>query len=125
MQEATIKAWRGLGTLRSADAVRPWFLTIVANQCRSLLRGRWWSVVKLSDPRVASPSPEAEAVTRSDLGRALDRLDRDSRVALFLRYYLDLPLAEVGQVLGISETAAKSRIQRAAARLRPGLEVVG
>lgn len=125
VQEATIKAWRGLGTLRSAESVRPWFLAIVANQCRSVLRGRWWSVVRLSEPRVASPSPEDEAVRHSDLTRALDGLDRDSRAALFLRYYLDLPTAEVGQVLGISETAAKSRIQRAAARLRPGLEVVG
>jgi RNA polymerase sigma-70 factor, ECF subfamily len=62
-------------------------------------------------------------VERSDLQVALKRLDPDERLALFLRYYMDLGLSEVAAVLGISETAAKSRIHRAAQRLRPILAV--
>lgn len=125
VQEATIKAWRGIGKLNDEAALRSWFLTIVANQCRSLRRGRWWSVVKLARPERVAAGPEEAAVRSSDLNRALRTLDRDDRTALFLRYYLDLPLAEAARVLGVSETAAKSRIQRAARRLRPELETAG
>src|SRR6202022_2895780 len=57
LQEAYIKAWRKLPTLRDRSAIEPWFLSIVANQCRSIRRGRWWSVLKFPDlNREASPA---------------------------------------------------------------------
>jgi len=40
-----------------------------------------------------------------------------------LHFYLDLPLDEVARTLGVSESAAKSRIYRAAQRLRPELSM--
>jgi RNA polymerase sigma-70 factor (ECF subfamily) len=123
IQEATIKAWRSLQQLRADASVRSWFLTIVANQCRSMRRGRWWSVVKLRDPERESQGPEDEAIRQTDMSRALAGLNPDDRLALYLRYYMDLTLPEVAAVLGISETAAKSRVHRAMERLRPALDV--
>lgn len=41
------------------------------------------------------------------------------RLALVLRYYLDLPVGEVARVSGCSEHAAESRIRRGLAQLRP------
>ena len=123
VQEATIKAWRNMHRLQDESALRSWFLTIVANQCRSMRRGRWWSVIRVADPERAEPGPEDAAVSRSDLARALAALDAGDRTALFLRYGLDLPLAEAAAILGVTESAARSRIHRAAERLRPALEV--
>jgi RNA polymerase sigma factor (sigma-70 family) len=123
VQEATIKAWRNLHQLKDAEVARSWFFTIVANQCRTVRRGRWWSVVKLAAPEQARSGPEDEAVQRTDLERALRTLVPDDRLALYLRYYMDLPLNEVAAVLGVSETAAKSRIRRAAQGLKPAVEV--
>jgi RNA polymerase sigma-70 factor (ECF subfamily) len=123
VQEATIKAWRSLQQLKDGGVVRSWFLSIVANQCRSVRRGRWWSVVKLAEPRRAASGPEDEAVQRTDLQQALHTLEPDERMALYLRYYMDLPLDEVAAIIGVSETAAKSRIHRAAQRLKPAVAV--
>ena len=123
VQEATIKAWRNLHQLKDASVAKSWFFTIVANQCRSVRRGRWWSVVKLSAPEQPKSGPEDEAVQRTDLERALRTLGPDDRLALYLRYYMDLPLNEVASVLGVSETAAKSRIHRAAQGLKPAVDV--
>ena len=53
-----------------------------------------------------------------DLRSALNRLPSEMKLALVLRYYLDLPFAEVGRVLHVSEKAAKARVHRALARLR-------
>ena len=50
-------------------------------------------------------------------------MPREDRLALFLYFYLDLPLDEVGAVLGVSAAGAKTRIYRAAKKLRPGLEM--
>ena len=120
VQEAALKAWQRLGQLRDARSSRAWFLRIVANQCRSTRRGRWWSVVRV--PFVERGAPDIDA-SRTDLGRALSRLSAEDRLPLFLHFYLDMPLDEVGAVLGISAAGAKTRVYRAAKKLRPDLEL--
>src|SRR5256885_1440576 len=117
VQEAAFKAWRKLGNLRDAAPLRPWFLAIVANDCRSLQRTRWWS--GRTDEDV--PDAEADAVDVAatvDLRRALAHLDYDQRLILVLRYYLDMPFDEIALTLAITPKAARSRVERAVNRLR-------
>jgi len=59
-----------------------------------------------------------------DLRRALYALPHDQRLVLILRYYLDLSYEDIGQTLGISAKAAKSRTYRAVDRLRLSPEVL-
>jgi RNA polymerase sigma-70 factor (ECF subfamily) len=123
VQEGSIKAWRKLHQLRGdATALRPWFLSIVANECRMTRRRRWWAVVKQADPQVP-PSADPTSGTRSDLHAALRRLSPEERLPLVLHFYLDLPLDEVATALGVSQSAAKARIYRAARKLRSDLTV--
>src|ERR1700676_623020 len=49
VQEASLKAWRKLNQVKPGAEVKPWFLGIVANECREVRRGRWWSVLKVAD----------------------------------------------------------------------------
>src|SRR2546427_11198006 len=44
VQESAVNAWRKLGNIRGGAAFKPWFLGIVANRCRTVRRGSWWSV---------------------------------------------------------------------------------
>ncbi|MFI5286390.1 MAG: RNA polymerase sigma factor [Candidatus Dormibacteria bacterium] len=122
VQEASIKAWRKLRQLRGdLNSLRPWFLSIVANECRMARRQRWWSVFKLADIPSSASSPEQSAT--SDLHGALLKLSPDERLPLVLHFYLDLPMDEVARALHVSPAAAKSRIYRAAKRLRSDLTV--
>jgi RNA polymerase sigma-70 factor (ECF subfamily) len=66
------------------------------------------------------PSREPE-VEHLDLERAMQQLPLVDRGALFLHFYLDLPIEEVAATLGVSRAAAKSRIYRACRRLRPAV----
>ena len=120
VQEAAFKAWQRLRQLNEASSARAWFLAIVANQCRSMRRTRWWSVIRL--PQLESGVHDFPTDT-SDVGRALAKLPQEDRLALFLHFYLDLPLEEVGSVLGLSAAGAKTRVYRAAKKLRPDLEM--
>jgi RNA polymerase sigma-70 factor (ECF subfamily) len=123
VQEASVRAWRKLSRLREGSPLRPWFLGIVANQCRNQKRDRWWRVVRLPEPAgLAQDSPESEALRRAELREALGRLgDRERRV-LILRSYLDLPWREVAAVTGLTEAGARTRYYRALHRLRPAGE---
>jgi RNA polymerase sigma-70 factor (ECF subfamily) len=120
VQEASFKAWRKLNQLHEGKPPRPWFLAIVANQCRSERRRHWWSVIRMPDVESARTDVQADSI---DINRELAKLPRDDRLALFLYFYLDLPMEDVGTVLGLSAAGAKTRVYRAARKLRPGLEL--
>jgi len=121
VQEASIKAWRKLRQLRGdAQSLRAWFLSIVANECRMARRTRWFSVIRVADVPAQAPD---DRESHSDLRRALMRLTPDERLPLVLHFYLDLPLDEVARTLRVSPSAAKSRIYRAAKRLRADLTI--
>ena len=125
VQESAFRAWRKLGHLHEGQAARGWFLAIVANQCRSQRRAHWWSVLRLPEvePPATRQSDSPDSSDSLDVSRGLAKLPREDRLALFLYFYLDLPLEEVGTVLGLSAGGAKTRVYRAAKKLRPGLEM--
>ena len=123
VQEAAIKAWRKLPSLRERSSLEPWFLAIVANQCRAMRRQRWWSVIRRADVELPSRPAEDLAVETLDLDRAIDRLGPDDRLALYLHFYEDMTYEDVGHVMGSSMTAARSRIHRAVERMRPSLRL--
>lgn len=119
-QEALTSAWRKLGQLRPGMPVRPWLLAIVMNRCRNTRRTRWFRLVRLPDVFQTAATAEP-GVEHLDLERAMARLPIKDRQALFLHFYLDLPLEEVALTMGVSASAAKARIYRACHKLRPDL----
>src|SRR5215472_7560957 len=116
--EAAFRAWRSLGNLRPGTEMRPWFLAIAANQCRSTLRGRWRKVLKLGGVGSPLQGVEDPVVRGADLRRAIRQLKRDQRLALVLHFSLE----EVAAITRAPVGTVKSRIHRAVARLRPQLE---
>src|SRR2546423_12901228 len=115
VQEALLKAWRKLYTFREGSNVRPWFLTIVANQCRSLRRGRWWSVRRVADVEI--PMADPTSADRLDLEAAPRRIPRPARPLLVLRYYMDMSFEEMAEIVRASPSAVKASTHRAVVRL--------
>ncbi len=70
VQDAAFKAWRSCGQLRDGRSARAWFLRIVANQCLSVRRRHWWSVVRLPEiERTVGelPAPPAPILSKRSL----------------------------------------------------------
>lgn len=118
VQEAALKGWRKLGQLRSGAPMQPWFFGIVANECRSARRARWWSVVTghSADRWVESHSASVDRGT--DVQRALMRLTHRARLVVVLHYYFDMRLEEIAVVLSCRPAAVRSQLYRALDRLR-------
>jgi RNA polymerase sigma-70 factor (sigma-E family) len=99
--------------------------TAVLNRSRSVLRRR--RVARLYTPPSARTDDSAESAavigeSRREVQRALQALPIRSREVVVLRYYLDLPYAEIAQTLGISESTARSTASRALATLTQKLK---
>ena len=122
-QESALRAWRRLQNLRDARPFQPWFIGIVANQCKEIRRGKWWHVVRLPDAGAMQTVDEAAWLEGEDLRRAVMRLPHDQRVAVLMHFHLDMPLSDVAMALGISVGGVKTRIKRALKRIRPALGV--
>ncbi len=118
VQEMALKGWRHRHRIRpELGTVRPWFLAIVANECRMARRQRWWSVLRSAEP-LEREAREPDVAGVIDLRTQIERLPFSDRLLLHLYYVLDLPAAEVAQVLGIRAGAVKSRLHRVTRRLR-------
>src|SRR5438445_10964391 len=78
VQEASVIAWRKLGSIREPEKLRSWFLGVVANQCRNARRGKWQAGVSLGLPdHLAVVSAEDRALRGADLRRAVAGLRHD------------------------------------------------
>ena len=123
MQDAALRAWRRLPNLHAGSRFQPWFMGIVANQCKEIRRGHWWQLVQIPESIAASGLDESAWLDGADLKRALSTLPFDQRAAVVLHFHADMPLADVGVALGISTSGVKKRINRALKRLRPAIAV--
>jgi RNA polymerase sigma-70 factor (ECF subfamily) len=75
--------------------------------------------------RAAGDVPEPAATASglsSQLSDALRRLSPDQRIAVFLYYYADMPVREVGRLCDATPTAIRLRLHRARKALRAMLE---
>jgi RNA polymerase sigma factor (sigma-70 family) len=122
VQEAAFKAWRKLRHLRDGSEMRPWFLGIVANECRSLRRSRWSSVVKVISPAGTGTLSTDSVLSSIELRNALRAMDEKKRLALVLHWYLDLPLDEIASITGSSIHAVEGQVQRGMHELRQRME---
>ena len=125
VQEMALKGWRHRHRIRpELGTARPWFLSIVANECRMVRRHRWWTVLRYAEP-IEREAVERDVAGRMDLRAQIDRLAYNDRLLLHLYYVLDLPAVEVAHVLGIRAGAVKSRLHRVTRRLRSRLVAAG
>jgi len=126
-QDAFVKAYRALGRFRAGEPLRPWLLTIVANEARNRRRAggrRAGLAVRAGEERSsgeAAPSPEAALLAgerRATLLAGLERLGDRDRTVIGCRYLLDLSEVETAAALGVRPGTVKSRLSRALERLR-------
>src|SRR5450432_1551096 len=115
--------WRKLGSLRDPDRLRPWLVSVAANEARQLSRRRRRrAIVELAVGGAAGPGNDpALRVQDLDLTNALARLDPDDRALLALRYVAGFDSTELARALGLSPSGTRARLARLLDRLRTEL----
>lgn len=125
VQDAFVQVWSRGVALRDGERLPAYLRSAVLNGARSQLRRRLVRRRHLAS--VPDPSPAAETTAlRGDPDHAvllaLRALPVRQREVLALRYYLDLPEAEIARTLGISAGSVKTHAHRGLATLAHQLE---
>jgi RNA polymerase sigma-70 factor (ECF subfamily) len=121
VQAAWQHAWRKLGQLRDPARIRPWLLSIAANEARQALRRRSHLVVMPEPMRDQAAGPAPDPIDTIELGRALATLKPDDRRLIALRYVSGFSAPEIAPMLGLTPEGVRSRLKRILDRLRKEL----
>ena len=130
VQDAYLRAYKGLRRFRGDAQFTTWLYRIVANCASTSLskRSRHRHDDLNEETQVADERPEVDPVAmaeagslRDRVGAALEDLPPRLRAVVVLRDVYDLPHEAIAQELGITEAAAKVRLHRARRKLREQL----
>ena len=128
-QEAFIKAYQSITTLRDLSKFSSWLKRIAVNLSRDYLKSHRPSFIMFEDEisldGLSGFEPfgntvdvlEAEAIENELYSRLYD-LDLEKRNVLFLYYIYELPGKDIAERLGISQSAVKKRLERARKTLK-------
>jgi len=126
VQEAFIEAWRSLPGLREPERFEAWMRRLLVRACfKGLRRGKRVEAVEIHLTPADEPAivgREGQIDLHDELERGLARIPAEQRVAVVLVYYLDLPVADAAQAMGVPVGTAKSRLNRATQALRAVLD---
>jgi RNA polymerase sigma-70 factor (ECF subfamily) len=127
-QETLIAALGALPRYREQQSIKAWLYRIALNQGRAHLRkrnaierlkGTLTSLFRVQTQKQVSPEEElVEDEREAAVWRALNRLDERHRLVVVLRYFHELPIAEISQILSIHEGTVHSRLHSAREKLR-------
>jgi len=126
VQETFIEVWRSLPGLREPDRFDAWVRRLLVRACfrgaRRSTRVKAIEVRMTPGDEPAIPGRERDLALHDQLERGLARLTAEQRAVVVLVHYLDLPLADAAQALGIPLGTTKSRLNRATSALRAAIE---
>jgi RNA polymerase sigma-70 factor (ECF subfamily) len=124
VQEALVRAWQQLPSLRDPDRFDAWLYRLVVNACADQGRRlRRWSMQVRPLPVDAAISDETGSVAdREQLERGFGRLKPEQRAVVVLHYYSGFSTAEIARILDIPEGTARSRLHYSTEAMRAALE---
>jgi RNA polymerase sigma-70 factor, ECF subfamily len=134
MQETFISALRSLHSYQDyqdSKSFKAWLYTIALNHSRSHLRKRKTlerlrttlnSIFRVETQKQISPEESTiQNDKEAEVWKALNELDEPFRIVVILRYFHELPIAEISEILSINEGTIHSRLHSARERLRNAL----
>ena len=130
-QETFIAALRSLPSYEEKKSFKAWLYTIALNHSRSHLRKRKVierlrttlnTIFQIETQKQASPEESViKNEKEAEIWKTLNQLDEPFRIVVVLRYFHELSIAEISEILSISEGTIHSRLHTARERLRNAL----
>ena len=115
IQDAILACFEQLRSLRSPEYFKTWLIRILINKCNDIIKSGKRYVTLESIPDIGYSDTGHSNV---EFMMLMDSLDESCRTVLVLRYGECLSIKEISEVLGISESAVKKRLERSRDKIK-------
>lgn len=120
VQETVFKAYISINKLKHPQYFKTWLTKIAVNCALDYIRKSQKIVYIDKDPEVKyTPGYREDTI---DLHEALSGLDEKSRMVIVMRYFEDLPIKDIAEVLEMPLSSVKSVIYRGLEKLKVSME---
>ena len=120
LQEALLRAWKSLDSLREDGSAKQWLLTIVRRENARYFERKRLETVDIDD--LTSSQAALLATTQDDefddMRRAIYELEDDYREPLVLQVLMGFSTKEIAEQMGLKQGAVLTRLHRARTRLK-------
>ena len=118
VQESAYRAIRDCRKVRNKDYLSTWIYRIVVNTALDMLRRKKKENITEDLPEI----PVEDQYQDLELRTVLNQLDDKSRTIILLRYFEDLKLEDIADIVGDNLNTVKARLYRSLKKLRLNLE---
>lgn len=115
VQEGAYKAIKNSDSLKNLEYAQTWIYKIMLNEVYRFLGKTQGESIAVEDIVEQGREDQYE---NFDLNRAINAMSPDDRMVIQLRYFEDLPLEDISQILGENLSTVKSRLYRGLRKLR-------
>jgi len=113
VQDAIYKGFLSIGSLKNFSAIKTWFYRIVVNTSLDYIRKRNRELVITNEEILYNNELNyIDKHTDFDLENALKSLPDDYQIIIILRFFEDLKISEIAEVLGINLNTVKTRLYK-------------
>ena len=116
VQDAVYKALKSSHTLREPAYLKTWFHRILINTAVDFLRRN--QRYQLTCDEAAFDAPTQDHYENLDLTAAMAILSEEQRIVVILRYFEDMRLADIAEILDVNPNTVKTRLYAALKKLR-------
>jgi len=125
VQEAFIRLYRSADSFRSDQPFKPWFYTVLLNECKRIAT-KHGKLIAIGDEALKAfekgSLDQRHFEEYAELYDELQRLEEHNRIPIILKYIHDLKDQEIADTLGENLNTIKSRIFKAKQKLRQRLQ---
>ena len=123
-QEAMLRAWKSLDSLRDDAAAKHWLLTIVRRENARYFERKRLETVDIDSltPAQSAMLAESDQSELDDLREAIYKLDDEYREPLVLQVLMGHSSREIAELMGIKPGAVLTRLHRARLKLKDIVE---
>lgn len=118
VQESIFKAFSSIDSLKNFSYMKTWFYRIIVNVSLDFLRKRKREVITDEEFLLSNDTGTVDHYIDIDLKRALENLPVKYRSIVVLRFFEDLKLEEIAEILNENVNTVKTRLYKALHMLR-------
>ena len=119
VSESIIRALKASDSIKDIKNIKTWFFKIISNTAINDIRKKQKVVPLMS---IENEDMYEDSYNISDVNEMIEKLPREYTDVSILRYFEDMKIKDISEVLGINENTVKTRLYKALKLLKADME---